>query len=55
MISASTVALDGVSSDGFTTTVLPHASAGAIFQVSNNNGRFHGTITATTPSGLPMA
>ena len=53
--SASRVAVDGVSSDGLTTTALPQASAGATFQVSSSSGRFHGTITATTPSGLRTA
>src|SRR5215471_6301244 len=40
-----------VYSDGFTTTVLPAASAGASFHVAKSNGEFHGTIAATTPSG----
>lgn len=53
--SANTVADDGVSSDGFTTTALPHANAGATFHVNNNSGRFHGTTTATTPTGLRTA
>jgi hypothetical protein len=37
---------------GLTTTALPHASAGATFQVSSSSGRFHGTTMATTPDGL---
>ena len=37
--------------DGFTTTVLPAASAGASFQVRSSSGEFHGTIQATTPNG----
>ena len=41
--------------DGFTTTVLPQASAGATFQVSSSSGRFHGTMIATTPTGLRTA
>jgi hypothetical protein len=53
--SASTVAEAGVSSEGLTTTALPQASAGATFQVSSSSGRFHGTITATTPTGLRTA
>jgi hypothetical protein len=40
-----------VYSDGFTTTVLPAASAGAIFQDISSSGEFHGTMAATTPSG----
>ena len=41
----------GVSSLGFSTTVLPAASAGPIFQLQNISGKFHGTICPTTPSG----
>ncbi|VVJ18425.1 Uncharacterised protein [Amycolatopsis camponoti] len=55
MTSASRVAVDGVSSDGLTTTALPQASAGATFQVSSSSGRFQGTMTATTPSGRRTA
>lgn len=51
-ISANTAAEPGVCSDGLTTTVLPETRAGASFQVMSRNGRFHGTITPTTPSGL---
>jgi len=50
-ISPSRVALCGVISDGFATTVLPAASAGAIFQVNRYSGRFHGEMVPTTPSG----
>jgi hypothetical protein len=53
--SASTVAEAGVSSLGFTMTALPHASAGATFQVSSSRGRFQGTMIATTPIGLRTA
>ena len=49
--SPSSAVLDGVSSDGFTTTVLPQASAGPSFQVVRSNGRFHGQMTAITPFG----
>jgi hypothetical protein len=41
----------GVSSAGFSTTVLPQASAGATFQVSSISGKFHGAMAATTPAG----
>ena len=41
----------GVISDGFSTTVLPAASAGPIFQLVNISGKFHGTICPTTPTG----
>ncbi|CAB4950316.1 unannotated protein [freshwater metagenome] len=44
-------AVRGVSSDGFITTQLPAASAGAIFQLTNISGKFQGTIEPTTPSG----
>ncbi|GAA2848848.1 hypothetical protein GCM10020220_042840 [Nonomuraea rubra] len=45
------VAEAGVSSAGLSTTVLPHASAGAIFQVSSMSGKFHGAMAAATPTG----
>ncbi len=41
----------GVSSLGFSTTVLPAASAGPIFHEQNISGKFHGTICPTTPNG----
>src|SRR5438270_138411 len=50
--SASSAAEEGVSSEGLATTALPHASAGATFQVMSRNGRFHGAMIATTPTGL---
>ena len=43
-ISANSSAVSGVVSAGFSTTVLPHASAGAIFQASISSGKFHGMI-----------
>ena len=45
------VADAGVSSAGLSTTVLPHASAGATFQDSSISGKFHGATAATTPAG----
>ena len=36
-------------SDGFQTTVLPAASAGASFQAASSKGEFQGVIAATTP------
>jgi hypothetical protein len=45
------IALMGVISAGLSTTVLPAASAGAIPQPAIGIGKFHGTITPTTPSG----
>ena len=38
-------------SAGLRTTVLPAASAGAIFQASISSGKFHGMTCAATPSG----
>ncbi len=49
--SAKRSAVSGVSSAGFNTTVLPAASAGAIFQQAIASGKFHGVISPTTPSG----
>ena len=48
--SAKRRALSGVSSAGFSTTVLPAASAGASFQEAIVSGKFHGVIRPTTPS-----
>ena len=44
-------AVSGVVSAGFSTTVLPHASAGATFQASISRGKFQGMIWPATPSG----
>ena len=41
----------GVSSDGFSTTALPAATAAAAWLSGIENGKFHGVMTATTPSG----
>ena len=43
--------MSGVVWDGFSTTVLPHASAGAIFHASISSGKFQGMIWPATPSG----
>jgi hypothetical protein len=51
MISASTKIDSGVVSAGLITTVLPAASAGAIFQAAINKGKFHGITCPATPSG----
>jgi hypothetical protein len=51
MISASSSAVSGVVSAGLSTTVLPQASAGAIFQAAMSSGKFHGMIWPATPSG----
>src|SRR5215203_3800021 len=50
-ISASTSAVSGVVSAGFSTTVLPAASAGASFQAAIISGKFHGMIWPATPTG----
>ena len=50
-ISAKASAVSGVNSAGFSTTVLPAASAGAIFQASISSGKFHGMIWPQTPTG----
>ena len=50
-IRPSASALSGVSSAGLRTTVLPAASAGPSFQQAIGIGKFHGVISATTPSG----
>ena len=41
-MSANSIADSGVVSAGFRTTVLPAASAGAIFHASISRGKFHG-------------
>ena len=50
-ISASRSAVMLVVSAGFSTTVLPQASAGAIFQAAISSGKFQGMIWPATPSG----
>ena len=50
-IRSNSSAVSGVSSAGFSTTVLPAASAGAIFHDAIVSGKFQGTIRPTTPSG----
>ena len=45
------VALHGVSGAGFSTTVLPAASAGPSFDRLSMSGKFHGVIAPTTPIG----
>jgi len=43
--------VSGVALAGFSTTLLPAARAGPSFQQAIRNGKFHGTISAHTPSG----
>ncbi len=49
--SASRIVVREACSAGFTTAVLPQASAGAIFQLAMFVGKFHGMISAQTPIG----
>ena len=51
-MSAKRSAVSGVVSAGFSTTVFPAASAGAIFQASISSGKFQGMIWPATPSGF---
>ncbi len=44
-------AVRGVISAGFSTTVQPQASAGAIFHMPIISGKFQGMMAPTTPSG----
>ncbi len=50
-ISAIAHAQPGTRSAGFMTTVLPYASAGAIFHAGIAIGKFHGVMRPMTPSG----
>ena len=45
-------AIVGESLDGFITTVLPVTIAAAVIPAIIANGKFHGEITAPTPSGM---
>ena len=49
--SPSIVHVSGAHSGGFSTTVLPAASAGPTRQVASMNGAFQGVETAVTPAG----
>ena len=49
--SANKSAVSGVNSAGFSTTVFPVASAGAIFHANISSGKFQGMICPTTPQG----
>ena len=51
-ISARRSAVSGVVSAGFSTQVLPQASAGAIFHAAIISGKFHGMICPHTPTGF---
>src|ERR671917_2562402 len=49
--SATYIDADGSFSDGFSTNVLPHASAGAHIHMGTITAQLNGVIPATTPSG----
>src|SRR5512143_554654 len=49
--SANTIAARDDDSAGLSTIVLPNANAGPAFQSGIATGKFHGVISATTPSG----
>jgi hypothetical protein len=49
--SPSRIAVRGVYEAGFRIAALPAASAGATFQAAMSSGKFHGTISPTTPIG----
>src|ERR1700722_6168599 len=51
MSRSSRVALNGVSGAGLSTTVLPVPSAWPSLLRVTSNGKFHGTIAPTTPTG----
>jgi hypothetical protein len=51
MRSAIRSGVSGASSDGFSTTVQPVASAGPIFQIDAAVDAFHGMMAPTTPTG----
>ncbi|MCY1453443.1 hypothetical protein D9M71_704310 [compost metagenome] len=51
MMRASSSSGSGVTSEGLSTTVQPAARAGASFQAVVTMGKFHGTISPTTPTG----
>src|SRR5437870_7820837 len=49
--SPSRSAVSGVCSAGFSTLVLPQASAGPSFHAAMRSGKFHGMICPHTPTG----
>ena len=46
------MAVKGVVSAGFRTTVFPHAKAGAIFHAAMRRGKFQGIICPATPNSF---
>src|SRR5215212_3016924 len=51
-ISINFAAMVGESEDGFNTTVLPVTTAAIVIPAMIASGKFHGGITAPTPSGM---
>src|SRR5919106_7080160 len=49
--SATQTDAEGSFSDGFSTKVLPHASAGAHIHIGTIAGKLNGVMPPTTPSG----
>ena len=49
------IAVNGVSSEGFHTTVSPHTSATAAFHAHTATGKLNAVITPTTPSGCQVS
>src|SRR6476659_2879390 len=49
--SATYIGAEGSFSDGLSTNVFPHASAGAHIHIGTIAGKLNGVIPATTPSG----
>ena len=49
--SARRAPINGVIGDGLNTTAFPAARAGPILRLARFSGKFHGVITATTPTG----
>ena len=50
--SAMRAQVSGVTSEDFTTTVLPVTKAGASLRAITNTGKFQGQIPTETPSGI---
>ncbi len=49
------IAVSGVSSDGFHTTVSPQTSATAVFHAHTATGKLNAVMTPTTPSGCHVS
>ncbi|KAG1369306.1 hypothetical protein G6F59_018727 [Rhizopus arrhizus] len=52
---ASASAVNGVNSEGLSTTVQPAASAGRTLRVTSADEKFHAMMAAHTPTGWRMA